>query len=59
MPGTIHSIHQGGMMQYAVAFGEMFDSISFAGPFDDIDAAELWATPRVHLNWWIVRLEQP
>jgi hypothetical protein len=47
------------MMQYAVAIGEMFDSISFAGPFDDFDAAELWADTNANLNWWIVGLENP
>lgn len=44
---------------YAVAIGEMFDGISFHGPFDDFDGAELWASNNSNLNWWIVELLNP
>ena len=47
------------MGPYAVAVGEMFDGINFYGPFDDFDAAELWAHQNADLNWWIVGLENP
>ena len=47
------------MAKYAVAVGEMFDSISFFGPFDDFDSAELWADKNSNLSWWIVGLENP
>ena len=44
---------------YAVAVGEMFDSINFHGPFDDFDDAEFWADINSSGNWWIVRLDKP
>jgi hypothetical protein len=47
------------MEKYAVAVGEMFDAISFYGPFDTFEDAEYWAGNNASLNWWIVGLENP
>lgn len=44
---------------YAVAAGEMFDAISFYGPFDYFEDAEKWADDNANLNWWIIGLESP
>jgi hypothetical protein len=43
---------------YAVALGEMFDGITFHGPFSEFDDAEKWAGGKIrNTNWWIVELE--
>jgi hypothetical protein len=43
---------------YAVALGEMFDGITFHGPFQEFDDAEKWAGGKIRdTNWWIVELE--
>lgn len=43
---------------YAVAVGEMFDGITFHGPFGTFDDAELWASFQARsANTWIVALE--
>lgn len=47
--------------KYAVAVGEVFDSITFFGPFDEFEDAEVWAdrTSGFRNNWWIVELQDP
>lgn len=48
------------MGKYAVALGEMFDGITFHGPFDEFEDAEAWADRQGHsTNWWVVQLEDP
>ena len=44
---------------YAVATGEMFDSIDFYGPFDEFEDAEKWAITECSYTWWIVKLLSP
>ena len=44
---------------YAVAVGEMFDGMTFYGPFDTFDDAESWAGNNSSLSWWIIGLENP
>jgi hypothetical protein len=46
------------MEKYAVAVGEMFDAISFYGPFDTFEEAEYWGDNNTN-NCWIVGLENP
>ena len=43
---------------FAVAIGEMFDAVSFYGPFDDFDAAADYGD-RIHGNWWVIQLNPP
>lgn len=45
--------------KYAVAVGEMFDGITFHGPFEFFEDAEDWAGNNANLNWWIIGLENP
>ena len=44
---------------YAVAVGEMFDGITFYGPFDEFEDAQKWASDNSSLTWWIVELLTP
>jgi len=45
------------MTKYAVACGEMFDGITFYGPFDDFESAEAYAHKHADVAWWVIRLE--
>ena len=48
-------------MKYIVAYGEMFDSINFIGPFDTFDEAEVWADFEIASgsSWWVLGMEKP
>ena len=48
-------------MKCAVAIGSPFDGLYLWGPFDDQDAARMWAEKEITAdeNWWLVELENP
>ena len=48
-------------MKYAVAYGEMFDTINFIGPFDTFHEAEAWADFEISMgnSRWVVQMEKP
>lgn len=43
---------------YAIAYGDPFNGMAFAGPIDDVDEA-IRIAESYYEQWWIVELEQP